>query len=235
MADYSIVLSDELLKEFYEFKHNGSFNVNTVAKLLNLYKPPHITNVAQLLRCNIEDRPLMQQLVTKNWKNVSLDELVNQTKFKLIISDENNCTFPKIDISSKSIESNYTSTHFKTDNRDNVIKHIELLCKNATNIFIYDKYFKNNWDRTKKLFQNIMPKKRLIFFYKEYHLDQAQISEAKIICSDWIFRLDQSHPQHENLHDRYLIIDNKIEIILTSGFDNLFDTSTDLTYIIRDI
>ena len=36
-----------------------------------------------------------------------------------------------------------------------------------------------------------------------------------------------------NLHDRYLIIDNKIEIILTSGFDYLFDNSKDFTYIVR--
>jgi len=33
--------------------------------------------------------------------------------------------------------------------------------------------------------------------------------------------------------DRYLLIDNNIEIILTSGFDNLFDENKDFTYIVR--
>jgi hypothetical protein len=34
-------------------------------------------------------------------------------------------------------------------------------------------------------------------------------------------------------HDRYLIIDNKTEIILSSGFRNLFDIESDISCLIR--
>ena len=48
--------------------------------------------------------------------------------------------------------------------------------------------------------------------------------------------IDKAHNlNNKNTHDRYIMIDNNIEIILTSGIDYLFDTSKDFTYIIREI
>jgi len=37
------------------------------------------------------------------------------------------------------------------------------------------------------------------------------------------------------LHDRYLIIDGKIEIILTSGIDYLFSDDKECTMIVRKV
>lgn len=61
--NYSIVLSDELLKEFYNFKHNKSCNNRTVEKLFNYYRAPHITNIEQLKRIGISDTTLFSQLI----------------------------------------------------------------------------------------------------------------------------------------------------------------------------
>lgn len=40
---------------------------------------------------------------------------------------------------------------------------------------------------------------------------------------------------YNELHDRYIIVDKKIQIILTSGIDYLMDTSKDFTYIIQKL
>lgn len=62
---------------------------------------------------------------------------------------------------------------------------------------------------------------------------QSQCSQIVQNNSQWSFSPDRIHQNFKNLHDRYLIIDNKIEIILTSGIDNLIDDSKDFTYIVR--
>ncbi|EJH2022155.1 hypothetical protein NCV10_001948, partial [Campylobacter jejuni] len=41
--------------------------------------------------------------------------------------------------------------------------------------------------------------------------------------------------KYDYLHDRYIIVDKKIQIILTSGIDNLMNIKKDFTYIIREL
>lgn len=45
---------------------------------------------------------------------------------------------------------------------------------------------------------------------------------------------DKTHKNYIKNHDRYIIIDDKLEIILSSGVDYLFDTGKDFTYVIRE-
>ena len=63
------------------------------------------------------------------------------------------------------------------------------------------------------------------------HLTSKQ-SEIKRICKDWRIKLDRKRT-FTDFHDRYLLIDDKIEIMLSSGFDNLFSTDKDLTCLVR--
>ena len=228
---YAIVLSDDLLKEYYQFKHNGSYDNESIQNLFNYYKSPHITNVAQLQRIGIANSALFSQLLQSNLTHQTLLGLCDKTIFKVILNQESSY-YPYVNIFGDVIENNYTST-YKNTSRIKAQEHIKSLLKDATNIFIYDKHFENNWNQTKKFFEELVPKKRLTLFYKEYHL-QNKKSEIKKICEEWTIREDRFHHQHKNLHDRYLIIDNKIEIILTSGFDYLFDESKDFTYIVRE-
>jgi len=63
-------------------------------------------------------------------------------------------------------------------------------------------------------------------------------AELKKICEDWNIKenLDgEINNSYNELHDRYIIVDRKIQIILTSGIDYLIDTSKDFTYIIRKL
>jgi hypothetical protein len=64
------------------------------------------------------------------------------------------------------------------------------------------------------------------------NFSQTQITLFKNICKDWIIKEDRRNT-YKNYHDRYLLIDNQIEIILTSGFDYLFDENKEFTYIVR--
>lgn len=228
---YYTALDDTLLKELHAFKHAEQFSPRTVEALLHFYKPPHITNIAQLQRVGIHDPALMTSLAQQPWANVPLEELSERTVYKLILG-LNSDVFPHVNVRGDCFESNYTSTFYRGDNRDKIKAHIQSLLNDSTSVFIYDKYFKSNWARTQYFFRDLVPHKPITFFYKENHFDQRMISEAKRIFN-WTFRIDSSHRNLFNSHDRYLILDNKIEIILTSGFDNLFDTTTDLSYIVR--
>lgn len=44
--------------------------------------------------------------------------------------------------------------------------------------------------------------------------------------------IDRTLPEY---HDRYLVLDDKLEIILTSGFDYLVKTEKEFTYIVRPV
>jgi len=217
-------LDDTLLKELHAFKHAKPFSQRNIEALLHFYKPPHITNIAQLQRVGIQDSALMTSLAQQSWANASLDKLSENTVYKLILGTDSD-VFPYINVLDDCFENNYTSTFYKGDNRDKIQAHIKALLNDAKSVFIYDKYFKFNWARTQTFFRDLVPHKPIIFFYKENHFNQQMISDAKKIFN-WTFRIDTIHKNFSNSHDRYLILDNNIEIILTSGFDNLFDTTT---------
>lgn len=229
---YAVALSDVLLKEFYAFKSNLSHDKNTIERLLQNYKSAFLTNVSQLKRVGIEDKPLFSSLLGSGFTAQSIEELSQKTKYKLILHETND-SYPYLNIFSDTIESNYTTTHYKQENRTKVKEHIKALLQDASHVFIYDSYIKERWNQSKKLFSELFPKKSLQIFYTENHLDTKQ-SELKRLCTSWNIKKDTTNTTHRKLHDRYINIDNSIEIILTSGIDNLFDESSDFTYIVRD-
>lgn len=232
--EYAIVLSDDLLKEYYKFKHNDSPDSVTIQNLFNYYKSLHITNVAQLNRIGIDDNVLFSQLLQSNLTQQTLLGLCDKTTFKVIL-DKSNSDYPHINISKDKLENNYSSTFYKDESRVKAQEHIKALMKDASSIFIYDIYFekRNNWEYTKKFFKEIVPRKKLDIYYRGFDLVNKG-SEVKKIYKDWKLIKDSSNKKYQDLHDRYLLIDNKIEIILTSGFNNLFDESKDFTYIVRE-
>jgi len=230
MNSKMLVLSDELLKEFYNFKHNKKFNNQIVEKLLHFYKI-HITNIEQLKRIGVIDSSLFQSLSQNNLISQTLEELSKITIFKIILNTVKD-KYPYLNIKKDKLENNITSTYKKQEIRNKSREYIKELLSGAKYIFIYDLYIMNNWNTTKRFFDELIPKKSLTIFYTDNHLKQNDISKIKQIYK-WTIKEDTTNKQISNLHDRYLIIDNKIEIILTSGFDYLFDESKDFTYIMR--
>ncbi len=113
---------------------------------------------------------------------------------------------------------------------------IKAFCQDANTILIFDKYLslKNNQERTIQFFKELMPCKKLTIFYDRDHLNQEIKTKIKKICKEWRL-IEDTKSGLKNSHDRYLIIDNQIEIILSSGFSNLFDIRSDISCLIRKI
>jgi len=236
--EYTIVLSDELLKAYYDFKKSKSVEQDIITKLFKYYISGHLTNCKQLETIGVEDEPLKQQLAPEGYIKQTLEELGEKTIYKFILNTERD-DYPYINIYSDKIERNFTATYGKNESRQKTIEHIKALCKNAQYVFIYDKFLNENIIRE---IAKILPRKRLNIIHTqiyndhtkqwELNLSQSQITLFKNICKDWIIKEDRKNT-YKNYHDRYLLIDNQIEIILTSGFDYLFDENKEFTYLVR--
>jgi len=230
MDSYQIVLDDDLLLDYYQFKSGNMLNANRTTRLLNFYKP-HLTNVSQLIRINKGDNALKQQLAQAGYTTQSVQDLANLTKLKLILSSTNNL-YPYVNVmGNDDLDINFTGT-FKNTPRQKAMDHIKSLCAHANSIFIYDKYLGN---KTPQLLNNLFglfPTKKYSLLYQRDQLSQVTISAWKSINPNVTIKED-TRGSYRDFHDRYLVIDNKIEIILSSGFDNLLSGTNDFTYVLR--
>ena len=76
--------------------------------------------------------------------------------------------------------------------------------------------------------KSILPLKELSITYDSQYINVVALQEY---CAKWTF-IDRTLPEY---HDRYLVVDDKIEIILTSGFDYLIRNEKEFTYIVRPV
>mgnify|MGYP001140464573 CR=1 FL=1 len=108
------------------------------------------------------------------------------------------------------------------------------LLADAKSVTIADAYLCD--DQTARLkpnarrFFGLLPKHRLTLFCTR--LQQAAVTEIKQISSNWKVKPDT---QYLHLHDRYVRIDNKMEVVITSGIDYLFDTTKECTLLVRTL
>lgn len=225
----SLVLSDELLDEYLKFKDNSEYDKDIIEKLLHYYKPVYITNIGQYERINHEIKPdLKKNLLANRLIKQSLEELALKTKYKIILSSTRS-DFPYVNINNDNIENNFTGTFLRNESRSKAIEHIRSLCNSAKkSILVYDRYFYNKDDNADILI-NLLPLKKLEIIYQHDSFSEQQIRKLKSKCADWTFRDDN----FTDNHDRYLIIDDNVEIILTSGFSYLNDFAKEITYIVR--
>jgi len=196
--EYTIVLSDELLKAYYDFKNAKEVDQQIITNLLKYYSR-HLTNIAQLKRIAIEvDNSFSKNLLRKGYINQTLEELCEKTKYKFILNTERD-DYPYLNINADKIERNFTATYNKNESREKTIEHIKALCRNAKYIFIYDKYMKDN--KVIQKIPHILPKKKLNIIYKEGQLSQTQISCLKKECHDWKIQQDSKNT-YPDYHDR---------------------------------
>ncbi len=231
MSNYSLVLSDELLRVYFDFKQGQINNSDVVEKFLSYYHGPFLTCVDQLKRVGVTDATINQQLASQGYISQPIDELVRFTIYKLILNTEND-TYPYVNIHDDQVEKNFSLSFKIGETRNKAISLIAALCAEANYILIFDRYFCKNWASTKALFTTVLPKKRMTLLHAG-HLDD-KTSDIKGIHSEWKIKRDTQNT-FTDCHDRYLLIDNKVEIILSSGFDYLFSRDKDLTCVIRFI
>ncbi len=237
--NFSLAIDDILAEELCKFRVNQQCDIDMVERTLHYYKGYPIFTKGYFDKYytdkNIQ-RNLAQSNSSINWD--SIETISKGTIYKVILSSQKNVNFPYISIYDDKIENNFTATFMK-DDRQKAKEHLKALLENAKCIFVYDvNLFKNNvWKSFIDFAQQCFPNKQLNIFYPQSIVAgqniQSQCSQIVQNNSQWSFSPDRTHQNFTNLHDRYLIIDNKIEIILTSGIDNLIDDSKDFTHIVR--
>ena len=220
-------LSDKLALEYLKFRNQCEFDLRCIEALLRYFKGDFIFTKEQLSYASKE--------IASFDMSRFLPLLDKIPKFRLILCDDND-KFPNVNIFSDRIENNLSATFKKDDPRDKAIEHFKALFKDAKSIFIYDKYlYKNhNLASLEKFIEECKIKCNIYLDRNTYNkLNKNKNLSSKIKSK---IAIDKAHNlNNKNTHDRYIMIDNNIEIILTSGIDYLFDTSKDFTYIIREI
>lgn len=248
-----IVIEQNLIESFFKFFLLKSNENEIILKLLNHFKPFVITDKQlkeQLEKFLGRDNPLNQRLMTSDsglWKTFKYDkglytdeyykEMLEKSKYKILLtthsSSFNNLEYHKICIEDKPTHI-YAKKFDSGSNRDEAKKHIISLMKNANKITIIDKFlYKDNiinnlisWFNENALNQDI----EFTLKGQKQQLSCNTIESKfknkgyKVICQS----------SDDTTHDRYIIIDNKISINLTSGLENLFSTNKDFTYIISE-
>lgn len=230
-----IAIDDDLLKDFYLFKQGKPCDTKRVMQLLSYYKP-HLTCVDQLKRIGVNDASLLAQLASSDWIHQSIEELAQCTNLKLILT-ANASDYPYVNVAGgDAIEPNYTGT-FKNVPRSKAILHLKALCQNASSIYIYDPFLKKYQERSTQTIMDgifsLLPRNAITLYCDESSFSQATKSEWKRKNNQLNFRNVDTNSSYKGLHDRYLVIDRKVEIILSSGFDYLFDVQGDFTYVVR--
>lgn len=225
-----VVLDDDLFREYHKFQKGEKFDQKKIKQLLHYYKNSIVSNIKQYEDNGVDlEQNLKNHMLHDGLRKQSLEELAeNSTWYKIILSSTKD-TYPYVNImdNKQRLENNYSASFDMAEPRDLAIKHLTSICLHAKKVVLYDKYFSVK-DRNVDLIKSILPQKKLEIIYND--IDNKHIELLKQHCGTWSFT---KNPQMKNRHDRYLIVDDKIEIILTSGFDHLNDTSGDFTYIVR--
>lgn len=227
MGDYSFVLSDQLQEQYCNFKEGKVYDRSLIENLLHYYKPSILTNTSQLRRIGKSMSPQLETTLRKSgFTTQSLKDLAQNTVYKIILcTDEDK--YPYVNINGDKIENNLTACFFKRESRLKAIEHITALCRKAKRICVCDKYSFQNNDNI-ELLKDILPLKDLTIVYDSQYVTIDLLQKH---CEKWTFS-DRTLSEY---HDRYLVIDDKLEIILTSGFDYLVNTEKEFTYIVRPV
>lgn len=231
---YSLVLSDDLYREFHAFKHGEKHDAVVVEKLLQLYKPPILTNVNQLSRAGVEDVSLKSMLASAGFVDQSLTDLCRKTFYKLILNNDRS-DYPFVDVNGDEIRNNYTMTRKPGENRTKAHSYLRTLLAEASWVVVHDPHSVKNWRTTRRFLEELFPRKPLTIHWTT-EISNPQLREIKALCPQWKLPSQEKFMrQFRNLHDRYLIIDGEIEIILTSGIDYLFSDDKECTMIVRKV
>ena len=156
-----------------------------------------------------------------------MEELARKTDYKLILCDDRT-DYPYVNIMSDQISSHITGCFYRNAHRDKAIRHIRALCQDAKKICLYDQYL----NACKDVLKLILPNKKVELVYHSKHLNDSAVADLQKYNPQWSFSLDDSLLTH---HDRYIVIYNKMEIILSSGFMYLELTGKELTYVVRRV
>lgn len=230
--DYTLAMEDDLLKAFHNFKRGllGETSTALIQNLLRLYRPPHITSVQQLKKVGIDDRILFQQLASQGFVNQTPQALALRTRYKLLLSEQQT-QYPAVAVHDDVINSEFVMTLKSGEARAKAHAWLKSLLADATTVTIIDHYLFSPPSQNRVVsFFSLFPKKALTLFLNQ--TSQQDKSAIKALHGGWKIKQNTNTAYH-NVHDRYLLIDNSVEVVITSGIDYLFDTRKECTLLVR--
>lgn len=238
---YSFALEDELLLEYLKlikpekFKTGDTFSASIIKDLLSYHIYPFIYGSNQIINLDINlDTTWKKQA---NLKNEPLQVLAEQTYYKCILSRTKD-TFPYVKIGgADKICPSITGSFYYNQSRDKAIQHIKSLCKSAKSIMIWDPYLTSDPNAISAL-TSILPQNnqvKIILHDKKSSTGYDPTTAEKQLQNSYPWDIQLKRLSIYQHHDRYLVIDDEKQIILTSGFTNLTNdpTAKDFTYIIK--
>lgn len=233
MAKYSFALSDKLCKEYFLYKEQkAGFDKDIVNKLLRYHSGNEfIMSLAQIDGIGADITESLRIGLRKSRLGVGRPEdLVNKTEYKLILTDDKS-NYPYVNIHNDNINTCLTGCFYQKDNRTKAIEHLKTLCKDANKITIYDKFLSDN--SSYLVLKDIIPNKKIDVCYVNSHLQEPCLTDLKSTLNNCNFiQIRDTDTQH---HDRYIIIDDKMEIVLSSGFEHLKENKKEITYVVRNV
>lgn len=246
-----IVLEEKLVEAFFDFyEDKGKVDKDLKMRLFKFLKPFNITR-EQLEKYYKKFADLPDELkvheLTENqywfvvnkelYQNINttdpfseeiMKRLVTSSNYKILLVSvtSTNPPFKEMNINASNIQFPYTEKITTGKSRENARIHIIELMKGASKIEIIDRYC----DKVLTKIQDLLKQANCIGI-SDITIYTERTNNMSFSLIDKKIKIQ---PYKDKLHDRYLIINNKTEIILTSGFEHLFDDKKELTYIITE-
>lgn len=234
-----VVLDNFLFIKYINFLYGGKYESRLVENIISYMKDGYITNAYQLKKClkylPKSYAPLAQQIMARGNPFENLVSLaVNKSKHKIILTHgRRGKGAPYVNILSRNPELAYTMTCFKGESRKYLIEHIKNILKTANRIVIRDKYIKKNFSNTCLIIKlsSIFPDRSIAL----HCLNKCNFAIFTKLSAGkgWVIT-KKANDQTRAFHDRYIIVDDKYEILISSGFYNLFTTDKEVTCIFRE-
>jgi len=256
---FTMICDDKVWGEYIKFRNSEDYNKNIVRRLLHYYKPFLMPTKKQLKLLKKEE----QGKYAKNGCTFydTYEEGLSKTLLKIILTTDENAKFPYIDINNSRLENNLTATYYNNEkDRKYAKEHILSLLHNSKKLIIRDAYFvlQNVYDAFNSFFTDLYKINTSIEIHidcrpksydnneQQYFVIDDRLKDLRQKWKQWKFhkvinKTDKNSSNSSNgddkyafSHDRYFLIDDEIELILTSGIDHLYGKNIkDFTYIVR--
>ena len=228
-SKYGMVLDHSLFVEYQEFMQGKRPKSPLVNKILSYYHNDFLSNVGQYDHNNIKiSRSFRASLAKNGLTTQRLEELAKLTTYKIILT-EDKTNFPFVNIDEGKFSPALSNFYEGDAERDAAREYLKNLCMGAKRcILLYDRYI-NDVGKLDKLLDYILPNSKIKFISA---INGADINKLSTTHDKLIFEGLGSVQPH---HDRYLIIDDSIEVILTSGFNFLQNKEKELSLMVRPV
>ncbi|MBO4521390.1 MAG: hypothetical protein J5787_09315 [Alphaproteobacteria bacterium] len=237
---FSYLLSDELAELYLNYKDGKNVNQALLELFFSFYEPVPFISLDQLNKYGSDNVEARQALMASCYSAKSEEQVLEETKYRIKLTTDCN-RYPCVDINKGKLKKEIVASYKAGEVRDETIKHLNNLCKNAQSIAIYDKYmFKSNDIQKSSIalfFKNILDDQNAInIFYIKPGKENIQkhLTYLKKIRQNCTLKNSPDN-RYKNAHDRYILIDKRLEIILSSGLEYLFDISKEISLIYREI